>query len=178
MGSFQTYGNIPRAIAVVDRSLRETAPGVYSTSMKLPASGNYDIAFLIDNPLVDHCFDMDVKPDPAVAQSVAPLQVEYLSHEPKVGVGEKIKLQFRATDPKTKTPKSGLEDIRVFHFLVPGIRQDWIWAKPLSDGFYEAELTFPEPGFYYVFLECPSLGIGFTKLPSLIVQAVQEGGTN
>ncbi len=31
MGNFKTYGRTPRGIEILDRSLRETAPGVYST---------------------------------------------------------------------------------------------------------------------------------------------------
>ena len=52
MGSFQNYRRNPRAVMVVDRSLREVTSGVYSTTTKLPKSGIYDVAFLLDSPRI------------------------------------------------------------------------------------------------------------------------------
>ncbi len=57
MGNFQNYRREPLAVMVVDRSLREIKPGIYSTTIKLPASGRYDVAFLNDSPRVSHCFE-------------------------------------------------------------------------------------------------------------------------
>src|SRR6185503_20448874 len=54
MGSFQNYRRQPRAVMVVDRSLRETTAGVYTTTTKLPKSGVYDVAFLLDSPRITH----------------------------------------------------------------------------------------------------------------------------
>src|SRR6185295_7923469 len=56
MGSFQNYRRRPRAVMVVDRSLREVTSGVYTTTTKLPKSGVYDVAFLLDSPRITHCF--------------------------------------------------------------------------------------------------------------------------
>ena len=39
MGNFQNYRREPLAVLIVDRSLREVQPGIYSTTIKLPASG-------------------------------------------------------------------------------------------------------------------------------------------
>src|SRR5262249_23025301 len=55
MGSFQNYGRDPRAVLVVDRSLRETIPGVYATTAPMAKSGTYDVAFLLDSPRIVHC---------------------------------------------------------------------------------------------------------------------------
>ena len=35
MGSFSNYGRRPRAVRVVDRSLREQSPGIYRTEARL-----------------------------------------------------------------------------------------------------------------------------------------------
>ena len=67
MGSFQNYRRNPRAVMVVDRSLREVTSGVYTTTTKLPKSGVYDVAFLLDSPRVTHCFSAEAKPNPEVA---------------------------------------------------------------------------------------------------------------
>ncbi|HEX7624309.1 MAG TPA: cytochrome D1 domain-containing protein [Anaeromyxobacteraceae bacterium] len=50
MGSYGAYGHAARAVAVVDRSLKEVEPGVYAGKLRIPAAGRYDVAFLIDNP--------------------------------------------------------------------------------------------------------------------------------
>ena len=46
MGSFQNMGREMRAALAVDRSLRETEPGVYIAHFRLPADGAYDVAFV------------------------------------------------------------------------------------------------------------------------------------
>jgi hypothetical protein len=82
MGHFQTYGKQPRAVLVVDRSLRETAPGVYETEARLGAAGSYDLALLLDSPRLVHCFPVTVAADPAAARAQPTLAVEYRLDNP------------------------------------------------------------------------------------------------
>src|ERR1700752_29400 len=78
MGNFQNYRREPMAVAVVDRSLRETAPGVYSTTVKLPASGDYDVAFLTDAPRIARCFETSADPNPQLKEAPAvALRIEH-----------------------------------------------------------------------------------------------------
>jgi len=44
MGSYTTYGRVPRAVGVVDRSVRETEKGVYAAKFRVPAGGDYNVA--------------------------------------------------------------------------------------------------------------------------------------
>jgi YVTN family beta-propeller protein len=67
MGSFGSYGHRVQAVTVVDRSLKEISPGVYAGRLRLPVAGHYDVAFLVDNPKVVHCFGTDAAPNPALA---------------------------------------------------------------------------------------------------------------
>jgi hypothetical protein len=60
MGSFQNYKRDPRALLVLDNSLRETERGVYTSALRLPAAGHYDVVFLLDSPRVVNCFDLSV----------------------------------------------------------------------------------------------------------------------
>ena len=48
MGHFKNFKVEPRAVMVVDRSLREVEPGVYSTDVKLTRSGQFDVPFFLD----------------------------------------------------------------------------------------------------------------------------------
>lgn len=44
MSGYNNRGHQARAAIVVDRSLREVAPGVYGSTVKLPAAGKFDVA--------------------------------------------------------------------------------------------------------------------------------------
>lgn len=175
MGNFQNYRREPRSIITVDRSLRESASGVYTTIVKMPRSGNYDIAFLSDSPRVIHCFDASVKSNPSIKQErKTALRIEHLTKEQKIRVGEKISLRFKLFDTATNAPKDGLKDVRVLMFLVPGIWQKRELAQPVGEGVYEVSFTAPQSGMYMVFVESPSQGVQFRQLPSLTLQATEQ----
>jgi YVTN family beta-propeller protein len=176
MGSFQNYGHEPRAVMVWDGSLRETSPGTYSTNIKLTASGEYDVAFLLDSPRIYHCFDMTVKPNPALRKNDerVPIFVQMLIKDTQIRTGEEFKLQFKVMDTKTSEPRPGLKDVGVLVFLAPGIWQNRLWARSAADGKYEASFTPPKPGVYYVFVYCPSLGVRHNQLPYVVLEAKQE----
>jgi YVTN family beta-propeller protein len=174
MGTFNNYRREPKAVLVVDRSLREKEPGEYSALVKLPRSGKYDVAFLLDSPRVIHCFSAEAKLNPELEKKRqrAPLQVESLLTNKQMKVGEKLRLRFKLTDPATNEPKVGLRDMRVLTFLAPGVWQKRQWAESVGDGVYESEITAPQAGVYYVFFECPSLKVSYIQLPHLVLQAL------
>jgi len=174
MGTFNNYRREPKAVLIVDRSLREKEPGEYSTLVKLPRSGKYDMAFLLDSPRVIHCFSAEAKLNPELEKKRqrAPLQVESLLTNKQMKVGEKLRLRFKLTDPVTNEPKVDLRDVRVLTFLAPGVWQKRQWAESVGDGVYESEITAPQAGVYYVFFECPSLKVSYVQLPHLVLQAL------
>src|SRR4029079_16965804 len=80
MGDFQNYRRIPRAVKVVDRSLREESLGVYSTTARLPKHGVYNVSLLLDSPRVVHCFEATASANPALpADRKTALRIEYLN---------------------------------------------------------------------------------------------------
>ncbi|MBI2875305.1 MAG: cytochrome D1 [Candidatus Tectomicrobia bacterium] len=176
MGSFQNYRREPRAILVMDRGLREAVPGVYSTRVRLTGGGKYDVAFLLDSPRILHCFELSVRPNPAVKRRDGQIgwKIESLFKERQIRVGEGVQLQFKLTDPATHQPRVGLKDVRVLMLLAPGIWQKRDWARSVGDGIYEVAFTAPKPGVYYLFFESRSLGVQFNQLPYLILQAAEE----
>ena len=96
MGNFQNYRREPLAVLVVDRSLRETAPGVYSTTVKLPASGHYDVAFLTDSPRISHCFDAVADPNPVLKEEKqVALRIEHLSRDVQLQPGQDFRTPFQ-----------------------------------------------------------------------------------
>ena len=174
MGNFQNYRREPLAVKIVDRSLREVKPGVYSTTIKLPASGRYDVAFVNDSPRVSHCFDLAAEPNPALKekQPIA-LSIEHQVKERKLVAGQEFTFRFKLIDTATGNPKSDLKDVRVLTFLSPGVWQRRDIATPVGDGVYELKINMPKTGVYMLFVESSSMGVRFADLPYLMLHATE-----
>jgi YVTN family beta-propeller protein len=173
MGNFQNYRREPKAVRIVDRSLRESAPGVYTTTVKLPTSGQYDVSFLLDSPRIAHCFDASAAPNPSIKRVVAkaPVKIEYLTKERNIRTNEPFKIRFKLYDAETGQAKSDLKDVRVLTFLSPGIWQKRDIAQAVGEGVYEITVNVPQAGYYMVFIESQTLGVKFRDLPYLSLQA-------
>jgi YVTN family beta-propeller protein len=174
MGSFQNYRRDPKAVLVLNNSLSETSPGVYTVNVRLPRKGHYDLAFLLSTPRVVNCFDFTVQENPALPdQDEVAIKVEPLLDERTARVGETYNLRFKVSDAATNRPNADLKDMGVLVFLTPGIWQQRAWAKPVGGGVYEMSFVPPQAGVYFIFFQCPSLGIRFNQLPRLILQATK-----
>jgi YVTN family beta-propeller protein len=172
MGDFQNYRRVPRAVKVVDRSLREEARGVYSTTARMPKEGVYNVSLLLDSPRVVHCFEATAKSNPAIkSDEKASLRIDYLNKELSLTAGEDYKFRFRLTDAQTKQPKKVLKDVGVLTFLPPGNWQQRQMATPVGDGVYEITLNVPETGVYLVFVESPSQRVQYRQLPYVTLHA-------
>ena len=175
MGNFQNYRREPVAVLIVDRSLRETTPGVYSTTVKLPASGNYDVAFLTDSPRIAHCFAATADPNPRLKEvSPVALRIEPQIKEMSVSVGQNFPLRFKLIETSTNQVKNDLEDVRVLTFLASGAWQRRDIAKSVGQGIYEINLNVPETGIYMVFVESASMGVRYRDLPHLTLEAIVQ----
>jgi YVTN family beta-propeller protein len=174
MGSFQNYRRDPKAVLVMDNSLSETSPGVYTTTVRLGGHGHYDVPFLLDSPRMVNCFDFTVKENPDLPkQKGVAIKVKPLLKDRNMRAGESYQLRFKVTDPITNQPKA-VKDMGVLVFLAPGIWQQREWAKPLGDGIYEMSFVPPQEGVYYVYFQSPSLGVQFSQLPFLLLQATAD----
>ncbi|MGH8490745.1 MAG: hypothetical protein ACREXS_18260, partial [Gammaproteobacteria bacterium] len=174
MGSFQNYRREPKAVLILDNSLRETPPGVYTTTVRLTGAGRYDVAFLLDSPRLFNCFDLTVAENPdSPRQKAVALKIEPLFKGTSVRVGASYKLRFKASDSDSNQPHADLKDMGVLVFLAPGIWQQREWAKPLGDGVYEMSFSPPQVGVYYVYFQCPSLGVQLNHIPPLTLNAVK-----
>lgn len=159
MGTFQTYKRMPRALMVLDRSLTETAPGEYSTTIHLPKeAGLFDVPVFIGHPRVVTCLQTYVAPAAATPSEKAkgPLAIEPLFNDPPIIVGHGTSLKFRVTDLRTQRPVGGLSDLQVLIFQPPGIWQRQAWGHELDNGIYEVNQEFPHRGQYRVIVRIPS----------------------
>jgi YVTN family beta-propeller protein len=167
MGHYQNYRRRPRAVMVVDRSLREIERGLYAARVTLPPAGRYDVALLLDAPRVVHCFDLQVEP-PQDAPAARPrARLELLAEASELVTGRPARVRLRLIDPVSGAPRVGLDDVRLLALQPPGVWQQRAPARPVAgqDGVYEAEVTFQEPALHYFFVSVPSLGLGFNEVP-------------
>ncbi|MEO7660129.1 MAG: YncE family protein [Pyrinomonadaceae bacterium] len=175
MGNFQNYRRTPRSIKIADRSLRETKPGFYATTVRLPKNGEYDVAFLADSPRVTHCFDAKAVVNPAKKrQQQNVLRIEHLIKDRTIEVNKSLLLRFKLLDAATNKPKENLKDVRVLTFLAPGIWQKRDFARSIGNGVYEVELNVPQSGVYMVFVEVASQGLSYRQLASLTLHAAEQ----
>lgn len=171
MGNFQNYQRVPRAVKVIDRSLREETVGVYSTTARLPKAGVYNVSVLLDSPRIVHCFEVAAKSNPAVKEDQpTAFQIDYLNREAPLNASEDYKVRFRLTEVQTKRPVA-LKDVGVLVFLSPGTWQQRQIARSLGDGVYEITINVPETGVYLLFIESPSQHLRYRDLPYLTLHA-------
>jgi YVTN family beta-propeller protein len=169
--NYLARGTQARAITVVDRSLKEVAPGVYAGRVKLPAAGRFDVAFQLDSPRLLHCFSAEVMPDPVLAGARRSAGVEYLVGSRVVPSGQTLALRFRLSEPGTGQPRAGVTDAHVVYYRSPGRSRTDVAARELGGGVYEALLPLAEAGAYYVHARAPSLRMPPEDLPFLTLLA-------
>jgi len=175
MGSFQNYRRDPKALLVLDNSLIEAPRGVYASTVRLPRAGNYDVAFLLDSPRVVNCFNITVAENPRLPKETpVAIKIEPLLNDTPLRVGERYNLRFKVTDSVTNQPKANLEDIGVLVFLAPGIWQHRELARTGGAGVYEMSFEPPQSGVYYVYFQCPSLGVRFNQVSPMTLQAMKR----
>ncbi|MBD0324890.1 MAG: YncE family protein [Pyrinomonadaceae bacterium] len=167
MGTLSNYKRRPHALLLVDRSLDEVAPGVYSTPLKLTRSGRFDVPFIIDQPRIVNCFQLEVAeaPDGNKNQAGISIAVEALFKGQRFKAQSTTPLRFKITDPLTKQPIAGLTDVQVLVFEPPGIWQQRQFAKEVEAGVYEINQAFPRDGMYNVMVSVSSRGVSYADLP-------------
>jgi protein SCO1/2 len=89
-------------------------------------------------------------------------------------VGEPTTVRFQLIDPDTRRPAGGVADVRAMAVLAPGLWQERMHAREADDGRYEADLTPPKPGLYYVYIESRARGLSFSQSRPLILEAVDR----
>jgi hypothetical protein len=170
-GTFKGFGQSPRAVETANRSLKETEPGVYTTRVRFPVAGVYDVAFFLDSPKIVHCFSASAETNPALRKAGAGYELEFLVKDRTVPAGDNVAVRFRLTDALTGWGKAGLADVTVISFRAPSRDRRQTLARDLGEGEYEVVLHLSNPGAYYVYVTVPSLKIGFRDFVHLSLTA-------
>jgi len=173
MGAFRNYGHQPRAVEIANRALQEKQPGVYAATVKVPAAGTFEVAFLNEAPQFLHCFAIQAEANPALHVNENPLAIDYLVGERRVHANETMTLRFRLTDPKTGQARTDVSDARVKYYRAPRFGLAEVAATHVADGIYEAQLPLRAAGAYYVYVAAPSLKVKYGDLDYLTLMAVK-----
>lgn len=160
-GSFRNPGREVRSVGVLDRGLKETAPGVYSARVRLPAGAVYEAAIMLDSPRAVDCFPLQVARSAAPPQ--APFAVDYLAAPAISRANDPVLWRFKFA----RREKGGaVSDVSVLAFA-PGAsaRRLEISAREVEAGVFEARLTDLAAGAYYVYVAAPSRGLQYGDAP-------------
>jgi YVTN family beta-propeller protein len=168
--SFDDLGHQPVGLGIVDRSLRQTARGTYSTIARLPRPGVYDLTLLLDSPRVAHCFTLEATGRPGSNPAVTRLDPVALPRT--VPVGKPIALAFRATRSSPQPVAAKPASATALVILSPG---SWFARVPMvqaDDGTWSLRFTPPQAGIYLLAFEAPDLGLDTTTGPHFTLEAV------
>jgi YVTN family beta-propeller protein len=178
MGTFQNYKRRPYHLLLIDRSLSETEPGVYATPVKLRDAGRFDVPFMIDQPRLINCFDLEIaeSPESASKKSASTVAFEAMFKDRQFKPGEAYSLRFKLTDSITGHPITRLEDVQVLIFEPPGVWHQRQYAKEVGDGIYEVIQTFPHTGLFNVLIGVQSRGVRFADVPHTRVSVTDNAG--
>ena len=164
MGAFRNYGHKPRAVQIANRALKELEPGVYSTTVKVPMAGTFEIAFLNEAPQFLHCFTMEAAVNPKLERASDPVAVEYLNEREALVAGDEMKLRFRLYQPGSGKTFVDAGGVAVKYFRAPRFDLTEMVATHVGEGIYEATLPFRSAGSYYIYIAAPGLNAGYKDL--------------
>jgi hypothetical protein len=168
--AFRLWTEPPVAVAVFDRSLAETRPGVYETTLRFPGAGGWEFLLHLPQPALAACRVVEIRgPGGAIEQQPAPPEVELqLSGTPVAGEDLELRLELR--DRRSGRPVASPAPLSIL-----AMRQETGWFLRLraraTQGRAQVRFRPPEPGTYRLFVESPPLGLAFehAALPSLTV---------
>ncbi|MCI0574200.1 MAG: YncE family protein [Myxococcaceae bacterium] len=166
-GTHRNYGREPRAVLVVDRSLKEVRPGIYAATVRPGQEGVYDVAVLLDTPRMALCFEQRVGSGRAVARKGPPVELTPLfDTKQMLAAGREAELRFRVRDAATGQPVPA-DEVQVLLVRPPGTWHRRAVPRALGDGTLAVSFTPPTPGQYQLLVgtRAPASPIG--KVPPI-----------
>ncbi|ACB34891.1 40-residue YVTN family beta-propeller repeat protein [Leptothrix cholodnii SP-6] len=171
-GTYATYSRAARAVRVIDRSLKETAPGVYTGSIKLDRGGRYSLPLLLEQPRLAHCYALAIDETGTTADGRR-LNVAYQWPEAAdIRTGRDWELQIRLTDAQSGAAVTGVRDLQLMVLERPGLSQQRQFAQEREPGVYVVRQRFPRPGVWRLMVQSVSQRLSFDRSP-LLDQAVR-----
>ncbi|MFC5395153.1 hypothetical protein [Bosea vestrisii] len=138
--------DVPRRVAALDRSFRETAPGRYETAALLPHGGAWMLVVNAGAGSFTRCFAFEAEgPAPAGAQA-----------EPPRLVLDRERSRIRARTPSELVFRLAGSEAPPRRLIAASLTSHWRGTgtvRQREDGLFAAELSFPAPGQYPVILD-------------------------
>jgi YVTN family beta-propeller protein len=173
MFGMEGYGKTPKSAMVLDRSIHETSPGIYSIGVKLPTAAPYDVPVFVDSPAISHCFKLEVENNPLLKKATqVPVALHPINNDLQVRPGSPVQVSFRLVDSASEKPRNGLKDVEITVLLAAGLRQQHFSAEGAGEGVYRFTFTPEKAGVYYAMVHIPSLKVKPNQLPYMMVHAV------
>jgi hypothetical protein len=169
--SFDNFGHQPMAVTVVDRSLRQTAPGTYSTVTRLARAGSYDLVVLLDKPRVAHCFAFDVAArsgDTATAWAFEPVSLPQTAP-----AGKPVALSFRVVPRSSSEGTPEPSAITALAIRAPGSWHERVPMVRAADGTWGLHFVPPTAGTYLLAFEAPRQGISVDASPHFTIDVTE-----
>jgi YVTN family beta-propeller protein len=177
MGTLDNYRRTPRGLMLLNNSLSETSPGLFEAPLTIEKSGNYDVALLVDQPRITHCFTAKLEASQVADMAqTKPRRIDFhfkpLAISPLVN--QETLMSFTLKDHTTEQPITGISDARLLVFEPPGLWQKRLWLKETQPGLYETTISFPHRGLFNVLMEVASQGINFIDQPLATIKVGVE----
>ncbi|TRO39083.1 cytochrome D1 [Pseudomonas putida] len=176
MSGYNNRGHQARAAIVVDRSLREVAPGVYGSTVKLPAAGKFDVAFLLNQPQIIHCFSTEVAAGSDASKRKG-ARAEFIGLDQPLPQHSDFTARVRIVGDDGQ-PRLGLNDLSLRYFLAPSSMPRNLQLQEVGEGVYQAALNLPEAGAWYLHVQSPSLGRKFAEENYTSLRVLPAAATN
>ncbi len=167
--SFDDLGHQPSALRIIDRGLRQTERGTYSTTARLPKPGVYDLTLLLDSPRVAHCFTLNATSGFGAGATAARLEPVTLPRT--ISVGRPVGLAFRATRSSAQPVAARSATATALVILSPGSWYQRIPMVPADDSIWRLEFTPPRAGAYLITFDAPDLGLDVDSGAHFAVEA-------
>lgn len=146
MHSTRLRGGVTRAVAVVDRSFTETAPGLYETVWAFPA-GEHELILTTGIGGLTSCIPFSVR-GPVERLGMTPVSFEVRPDAGPLVAGRPQRVTIRFQDDAGRPVR-----FAQMQFLVPSMRSSWqdvVTATADGQGGLSAELTLPPHGGLFV----------------------------
>lgn len=144
MDSVRLRGGVPSRVAVIDRSFRETGPGVFETVALVPG-GDHELVLTTGIGGMTACLDFRVS-GPADTQQADLATLSVDAGQGHVPAGKDVEIELAFHD----SSGNPIAVDRV-EFLVPSLSSSWIGrmtALRAPDGKLRGRVRFPHPGPY------------------------------
>lgn len=160
-GTFDNARRTPRGLLLMDRGLREVAPGRYQARFRLARPGRYVVPVLVDPVRWLQCVEVVVDGAVPVGETQRIVMSRADPEGPALRPGVPTPLRVKLERENGGGPVTGLTDVQFMVLQMPGLWQQRQRAREVSPGVYEIEQRFPQPGDYQLSVGASSLGLAF-----------------